>query len=99
MDVKSFDAMAVEGKSLLIYDHNRSERDTALGDLKRHWVVLSRCCTRNFVTLVAQTWRLSNASRSCPSVTGCETLSIQTWRWLMEIRSNRVRSSISCTQT
>lgn len=33
--MKRFDAMAVDGKNLLMYSRNRFERDTALCALKR----------------------------------------------------------------
>lgn len=40
--MRPLDAMAVDGKSLGIYDRNGFERDTALGARKRRWAVLRR---------------------------------------------------------
>lgn len=44
MNVKRFDAMAVDGKNVVFFARNRIERDTALRIRKRRWVGLSRWC-------------------------------------------------------
>lgn len=42
MNVKIFDAMAVDGENLVIYDKSRFERDSTLNTWKKRWAVLSR---------------------------------------------------------
>lgn len=42
IDKKRFDAMAVDSKTLVIYDLNRFKRDTAIDAWKRQSAVLSR---------------------------------------------------------
>lgn len=49
MDMKRFDAMALECRNLVIYDRNRFESDTALGACKRRWTVLSSWRVRTLV--------------------------------------------------
>lgn len=48
MDVKRFDAIAVDGKNLVIYDRNCFKCDTVLGVWKRRWELLGLWCVGIF---------------------------------------------------
>lgn len=49
MDVNRFEAMAVDGKNLVMYDRCRFECDTALGAWRNRWAVLSQLCVEIIV--------------------------------------------------
>lgn len=42
IDLKRFDALAVDGRNLVIYDQHCFNRDTALSASKWRWAVLSK---------------------------------------------------------
>lgn len=54
LDVKLFETMAVDGKSLVVYNCNRFKRDAALSAWKKWWAVLIWPCVGTIVdTLLA----------------------------------------------
>lgn len=85
MSVKGIDAMAVDRRNLVMYDQERFERDTAMGEWKRRWAFHADGVPEFLSTCVSQICFWSDVSRSCRTTAVCETLLTRVRRWSQEI--------------
>lgn len=101
VDVRFYDAMAIDDENLVIYDHDRFDCDTVLGAWKRCWAVLSRWSLGILVDTRFADMPFVRCVQELSYCRRLRALLMQAWRYLRAIRKCNVGSSIvrTCTCT